>query len=105
MRFLERIQLTRKRGDTILNGSQSSLVAIFHSGGWCVLRILFCAYTVLRHSTVEDGAYCPYCFVLERPVLIYPWKNAIGAKRGVLANNELSKTHQSAMVAQKIFWK
>ena len=42
VRFLESIQLTCKRGDTILNGSQSSLVAIFHRGGWCVLRILFC---------------------------------------------------------------
>ena len=97
MRFLESIQLTWKRGDTILNGSQSSLVAIFYSGGWCVLHKSYC-FAFAKMS-------CSY----ETPVnsAFNDWKNVVhvGAKRGDLTNHELFKTHQSTMVAAENFLK
>ena len=34
---------------------------------------------------------------------IQDWKNAVGSKRGILTNHELSKTHQGAMLAAANF--
>ena len=54
----------------------------------------------LRYSVTEDGAYCAYCFVFAsitpspwEPLICAPfkdWKNAVGSKRGILTNHELS---------------
>ena len=64
MRFLESIQLTY-----ILNGSQSSLVAITHSGRWCVLRYCFAfAKMLCSCETLVNFAF-------------NDWKNAIGSEK------------------------
>lgn len=66
----------------------------------------------LRYSESEDGAYCSCCFTFANastsndPLLSAPfkdWKNAIGAKRGILTNHELTKCHRSSMVAAENF--
>lgn len=66
----------------------------------------------LRYSESEDGAYCSCCFTFANastsndPLVSAPfkdWKNAIGAKRGILTNHELTKCHRSSMVAAENF--
>ena len=67
----------------------------------------------LRYSVTEDGTYCAYCFVFAsstpspwEPLICAPfkdWKNAVGRKRGILTNHELSKTHQGTMLAAANF--
>ena len=82
------VNLQKRRYNPEVNGSQSSLVAIFHSGGWCV----YTAHTVLRLQK---------CCVLARPLSIP--HSTTGKTQSVLTNHELSKTHQSPMVAAENF--
>ena len=67
----------------------------------------------VRYSVTEDGTYCAYCFVFAsstpspwEPLICAPfndWKNAVGSKRGILTNHELSKTNQGTMLAAANF--
>ncbi|XP_028516933.1 uncharacterized protein LOC114575707 [Exaiptasia diaphana] len=66
----------------------------------------------LRYSESEDGTYCSCCYAFAKsftsndPLISAPfkdWKNAIGVKRGILTNHEMTKCHRSSMVAAENF--